>query len=511
MDVRKVTVLEDRAWVRRQGRVELSAGLTTLEIEGVAPVLVDKTLRAHLSDPRARLVDAQLERIEVSVGDASDDSLRGELERLEVDIAERQRAVDAHRKVLASLEQLSRQTHLELGEDAAWAAFEPEAALSALDRLAARRAEAEEEIASRVEGLQKQREARERLAVRMTLEAMPPEPEPRTVLRVTLDASEALSTELSLEYIVPCACWRPVHLAELKGEATAPELRLRTEACVWQNTGEDWTDVELELSTERRSLGATPPALSDDFLRTRPKDEAVVVQARDEAVEDAGLGTGSRGTRRVEEVPGIEDGGLARQLSVSGRGHVPSDGRPVRFALTESGAPVQLSRRVAAELSSRVILATVQDNTGGQPLLPGPVELLRQGGLVGRTRIPFVADGETFELGWGPDPELRVSRRQERTEERAPTLGRWTKETHEVEVLLSNIGADTKTVEVIERIPVSELEQVRIHPLPQKTEPAAAPDRDGFVRWTIELPPFGRARVKLAYLLEHHATVVGMS
>ena len=47
----EVTVLEDRAHVVRRGRIELPAGTSRLRIDGVAPVLADKTLCAALVPP----------------------------------------------------------------------------------------------------------------------------------------------------------------------------------------------------------------------------------------------------------------------------------------------------------------------------------------------------------------------------------------------------------------------------------------------------------------------------
>ncbi|MCA9571042.1 MAG: DUF4140 domain-containing protein, partial [Myxococcales bacterium] len=45
----EVTVLEDRAVVRRRGSIKLEKGENRLRIEGIAPVLQDVSLRAECS------------------------------------------------------------------------------------------------------------------------------------------------------------------------------------------------------------------------------------------------------------------------------------------------------------------------------------------------------------------------------------------------------------------------------------------------------------------------------
>src|SRR5262245_61515151 len=48
----EVTLLEDRALVVRRGVVELPPGRSRLRIDGVSPVMVDKTLAAAIALPR---------------------------------------------------------------------------------------------------------------------------------------------------------------------------------------------------------------------------------------------------------------------------------------------------------------------------------------------------------------------------------------------------------------------------------------------------------------------------
>lgn len=61
---------------------------------------------------------------------------------------------------------------------------------------------------------------------------------------------------------------------------------------------------------------------------------------------------------------------------------------------------------------TQVVLKSEQSNTAQFPILAGPVDLLRVTELVGKTEIGFVAPGEKFALGWGPDAAMRVQRTQ---------------------------------------------------------------------------------------------------
>ena len=165
-------------------------------------------------------------------------------------------------------------------------------------------------------------------------------------------------------------------------------------------------------------------------------------------------------------------------------------------------------------------------NTSSLPLLAGPVDLIMSSGYVGRGEIGFVAAGEKLDLGFGPDADVRVNRDELRDRDDAGLLGGWNVQTVRVAVRLSNLGIDPREVVVIERIPVSEVEQVEVHAsapdaylLGADDEPrgeqiaqvtSRALDDRGMVTWSVALPPLGRRAVTLEYRVKSQRGVAGV-
>ncbi|HJK92112.1 MAG TPA: DUF4139 domain-containing protein, partial [Polyangiaceae bacterium LLY-WYZ-15_(1-7)] len=162
------------------------------------------------------------------------------------------------------------------------------------------------------------------------------------------------------------------------------------------------------------------------------------------------------------------------------------------------------------ELEPVAVRRTRQTHEGEAPLLAGPVELVRDGGPAGRTKVLFVAPRERFELGWGPEPSVRVKRHAEAAKEESKLLSSWLTREHTVELKLSNLAAAPREVEVVERVPVSELKEVKVEVDAEATTDGARPDRDGFVRWTVELPPRGRRTLTLVYTVSRKSDVRGL-
>ena len=153
-----------------------------------------------------------------------------------------------------------------------------------------------------------------------------------------------------------------------------------------------------------------------------------------------------------------------------------------------------------AEADEKALLKAVAVHGGRGPLLAGPVELSRESGPVGNTRTLFIAPGEQFALGFGPDDDVRVRRTVE-VKESVDEVDRWRRRTMTVNLYLSNLGGADKDIEIVERLPVSETEHVTVTLVSDKTSGAPVLDEDGFLRWQMTLGARGRLRLSMVYVV----------
>ncbi len=518
LPITQVTLLEDRAYVVREASVELPAGSTTLKLSDVTPILADKTVTGRILDNKspARVLDVQVVRVQRLPSEADPTSWM-EIEKAIERCQRESTRLKADRAVLdgelASVRKLTGQLLEEMAQDVTWGradAAEWERRLRSQEEwevtLQDRRLELDAGLAERTA------QAREQTAELRRRREL--KPQLCADLQLDLEASEACTVRVRVEYCVAGAAWRPYHGATLNSREDRVEIRC--DGCVWQNTGEDWTDVQLFFSTRRPSLGTSPPVLAPDFLTTQKKSAETVVASRDEVLQDAGLDDDLQLSLRTAprevstELPGLDDGGEALLLQAPERCSVPSDGRPVRVTLFSFESEARVQRVLMPELSTAVVLKSVQTNTGSRPLLAGPVDLVRECGRVGRTQVLFLAAGESFPLGWGPDPMVRAQRKTERGKEDTQFMSGWVKVDHTVEVQLSNLGVEPLALEVVERIPVSEVKQVEIALDSKATSDGFSADANGFVKWKVELGPRERRTLRLVYQLKRRKEVVGV-
>ena len=201
----------------------------------------------------------------------------------------------------------------------------------------------------------------------------------------------------------------------------------------------------------------------------------------------------------VVDLPGVDDGGEVRNILAPRPVTIRSDGRPAFVELFRFAAPAKVEAIATPELVEAVIRRVTSVHTGTSPVLAGPVELVVDGGPIGTTEILFVAPGQPFELGFGPEPELRIVRSAREVVDDKDRVDKWRRRVTKVDLFLSNLGDRPHQVLVTERIPVSETEYVRVKRLEDRITGTPVIDDYGFVVWTVSLPPYGTTTLKLGW------------
>lgn len=504
----EVTLLEDRARVRRWAEIDLVEGTNRLLVLGVAPTLQDVSLSGHI-DGEASVTDLRCRRAmrvwhadqPADIG-AIDEQIEGHRRTLRHLAEDRTRLAERHEV----LHDIATKSAEEIPVDAAWGIVNQQAWRENFERLFDRMKTLRQET---FDVYHRQIDVSESLDNAVMRRVAATTTTQRFVAWIEIDvvASAAGRVRIEVDYVVPNALWRPMHQARL----VDGKVRFEMSAVVWQRTGEDWSSVALAFSTARSSLGTEPPLLSDDRLSARRRSEQVEVEARQVRVQRAqvGGGGGAPRTPSARELPGVDDGGEIQVMRAEGTHDVPSDGRPTTIPVGAFAAPCEARLVVLPELEAKAFLETRLVNEAKVPILAGPVALVRDHGFVGWTETLFVAPGQRFSLSFGPDDAVRVTRTVKEASEVDHVDG-WRVDARLVKIFLSNLGGDPKQLSVTERIAVSEVEEVRVALLDENTSDGATVDDDGFVKWTLDLDPHGRATRQLAWSIAVAPGVEGL-
>ena len=214
-------------------------------------------------------------------------------------------------------------------------------------------------------------------------------------VRIDLAADAPTRATLSVSYTVRGARWNPLYDARLDTgtKERKPALELVRRAEILQQTGEDWADVSLSVSTVRTAKGGSAPELGPLVVKY-PEPPRPVASRADEARPRSAAPAAPRRNRsppcrlrrlpRRSVRPRWKPAASRRCSGFSGRVSIGAgDGtRSVRIATAEDRA-----RPAGADDARtgrcRLPGGLVQADRGGT-LLPGRVAVYRDGTFVGR-------------------------------------------------------------------------------------------------------------------------------
>jgi uncharacterized protein (TIGR02231 family) len=336
-----------------------------------------------------------------------------------------------------------------------------------------------------------------------------------------LELPDAGLTHFTLTYQVTQASWKPLYDLRLNTEGEKPSLSLDFNAGIRQNTGEDWDGVLLTLSTVRPTEGTQVPDPTNwwlDYVQYRKREGRLKASLgmnfqadiAESAVEPAPMASNMEKPMlppaQVVTAQTIQSA-FAMNFSIPVGRDVPSDGTEHRVAIAQNSQTVDLNLVAVPRLSQAAYLEAHVTYGGEQALLSGDAQLFRNGDFVGTTNLEPKSPGETFDLGFGQDEEVRVERKMAKNQEggsgdlfdtnKGERQYRWV-------TTVTNYHSGPQTIQVREQLPRSRqkditVEQTQVQPKPLDEDV----DQPGLERWNLVLGPKEKGKITFGYKVKY--------
>jgi uncharacterized protein (TIGR02231 family) len=329
-------------------------------------------------------------------------------------------------------------------------------------------------------------------------------PPSKLEVRIEVAAAAATRATLRVTYAVRNARWTPLYDARLDTGAKdrKPALELVRRAEITQNTGEDWSNVALSVSTVRTARGGKAPDLNSLIVRYPPPPRA---SASASGVMEFGARPApplrsaklaepampSAATERADEQQAAaEVGSFQVAFKIPGRVSLGADEGAKSLRVSSATIAPDLAVRAVPVLDPTAFLEASFKQNEDAPLLPGRVAIYRDGVFVGRTAMTAAAKDETVRLGFGADDKIKIERTVVKRNEGSAGLIVTTSRTDErsFKTTIRNGHDFPIKIAIEDQLPVSENEDIQVEMLPATTPPTATNLRDkrGVLEWAFE-------------------------
>ncbi|MBU0548173.1 MAG: mucoidy inhibitor MuiA family protein [Candidatus Omnitrophica bacterium] len=343
---------------------------------------------------------------------------------------------------------------------------------------------------------------------------------------VELEVLKPGDLNLALSYMVRGASWYPLYDARVNFDKS--EVELVQQAVARQNTGDNWEDVQVSLSTAKVNISARMPEVESWFIRPfqprkyEAKEKAFPQSSRKMMsradVADAQNGIGALVldkfavpvTQEAEyQYAQTQEKGVSVVYQIKRRSQIKSDGSEYKLPISVQLLKSEFEYSCYPRLSNYAYLRSKVTNANDLQLLGGRVNIFLDGGFVGSSSIDNIGPGEEFDLYLGVDENVKVKR--ELVEKKVddillagiPSPNRKTSFKYKLSV--ENYKNKKIKVNIFENIPVSQDEKIKVNLGQISLTPKEKEwkDKKGVWRWELELEPKAKQEIFIFYSVEH--------
>lgn len=311
---------------------------------------------------------------------------------------------------------------------------------------------------------------------------------------VLIDADGQVEFDASLKYLVSDCGWAATY--DLSAVDLTQKINLKYKAQVYNNTGNEWKNVDLKLSTADPNLTASHPELSPWYLtyssvagglKGKKKKyyapQQVQQDYRQQAVtnlnwaneraydnyylegqieqknmmEDNRFKLEQGKTRAVQTVQmrQIAISELSTEFEIANKFSCPSDAKPYLVDVKDVDLDATFSHITVPKLDKAAFL--IANIVGWQELelIPGPTNVYFGGVYVGVSQIDTRNVSDTLSLSFGRDDKVTVLRKLKKEFSTKRVMGNTKKDSYLYEIAIRNNRNVPIRIEVFDQVPIS--------------------------------------------------------
>ncbi len=328
----------------------------------------------------------------------------------------------------------------------------------------------------------------------------------KTSHRVILDwksPSESIS-DVEITYQVTNTRWKPVY--QLSADTEKKNLTILYQGEIVQRTGENWENVDMELSTGRPSLGGAPPNLSPWVVDFLPPPKPRNLQRKGLRAPMAMDSMAEMKSAPLMAMAGgavVTETGTSLIYKLSDKQTISSGVKDHRSTIMEKKFPIDLNYISIPKRSAFVYLNSKTINKSPFHFLQGRGWIYLNKSFVGKVWMNQTAPGQEIKLGLGADENIKVERKLIRKEGGEEGLfDKKDRLRYIYEIQLENFKKSEILLTLKDQLPLSYHENIEvktnnISPTPQKV------DEKNIITWEIDLKPNEKKTVRIDYQVEY--------
>lgn len=341
---------------------------------------------------------------------------------------------------------------------------------------------------------------------------------PMAEVSILLMASAKITSNIELKYIVTDAGWAPSY--DLKAEDVNKPIELKYRAKVFNNTGVDWKDVKLRLSTADPMRSASKPEMDAWYLNyvsqyANNNNSLNVRGSRSESSQlyvdgmkipggipaqygDKSGGVIQKGQVQYEQIQVSE---LSADFEIKNTYSIPSDAKPYIVDVTVYNLPAVYKHFCVPKVERDVYLLARITGWEDLDLVEGPANVYYGGTYVGQSYIQTRSVDDTLDLSLGRDNKIIVTRTKQKDFSTQKFIGSTKKEAYAYEIAIKNNRKTPIQIEINDQLPISQQGDITVEEI--ELSKAEKDVITGKLTWKYTIQPDEMKKLNLSFAIKY--------
>lgn len=336
---------------------------------------------------------------------------------------------------------------------------------------------------------------------------------------VTVSADVTASGSVNLNYMLQNAGWTPSY--DLRAKGAGGTMQLTYKAQVYQNTGIDWNDVKLTLSTANPNQSNVKPMLNTWWLSfynpyqyqvpsSKPStmkmdDGAGATSAAEESIittsMDKEMAAPEPIAKSISDYTTSEENLTNVEYEIKLPYTIPNDGKTHFVAIQTKDIAAEFTDFSAPKLDKDAFLVAKITNWDELNLVAGSANIYFDGTFVGETYINPNNLTDTLDITLGRDKNMVVTRIKQKDKTKEKIVGEDKLKTVTYEITVRNSKSTTSNFNLQDQIPVSQNKEIVI--LLIESGGATVDENSGILNWKLNIKPKETKKITFTYSVKY--------
>jgi uncharacterized protein (TIGR02231 family) len=335
---------------------------------------------------------------------------------------------------------------------------------------------------------------------------------PSSEILVSCEAPADLSGTIKIMYTVFNAGWFPVY--DIRASDVTNPVSLTYNAKVFQQTGEDWENVILKLSTADPRQRGDKPNLTSWYLDfSRPtgtfglentmapsmvkRAEMPEPVAAEELNESDVVGYSTT----AADFTIVQQQQTNLEFSIKIPYDIPSDNKQYTINIQEYKLPATYQYYCAPKLDKDAFLIARVTGWENFNLLSGEINLFFEDTYVGKSFLNVRNTTDTLDLSLGRDKNIVVTRIRLTDFTADKVLANTRQETRGWEITTRNNKKQSIRILIEDQFPVSMNKEIQVEPI--EYGGGSLNKETGKIQWLLSLEPSQEKKLKAAFMVKY--------